>query len=92
MVRNYIQNQEREDRRLDQLNIFRQTPPQGGAWFSTALSGSQVFKPPALPEVMTCDPRTPPTYEVPSSVLTIRNLRNTSLTDVMDGVLATDPD
>ena len=41
--------------------------------------------------MISCDSRTPPTYEVPSSVLTIRNLRNTALTDVMDGVLPTDP-
>ena len=44
-----FQEQEKEDRRLDQLKMFDQAVNAGLAG-QTALSGSQI-KPPALPEV-----------------------------------------
>ena len=31
MIREYIRNQEQEDRRLDQMNLWREGPPSGGA-------------------------------------------------------------
>jgi len=48
-VRKYIQAQEKEDQRLDQLKMF-ESEGNAGVAGQTALSGSQI-KPPALPEV-----------------------------------------
>ena len=48
-IRRYIGEQEKEDKRLDQLTMFEETKSAGVAG-QTALSGSQI-KPPALPEV-----------------------------------------
>ena len=53
-IRAYIQGQEREDRRQEQLRLDRSSHPEGGpsgrvaATSKAALSGSQL-KPPALP-------------------------------------------
>src|SRR4029077_5366562 len=47
-IREYIRAQEKEDQRLDQLNMFKEEMPTKAG--TTALSGSQI-KPPALPEV-----------------------------------------
>ena len=48
-VRRYIQEQEKEDQRLDQLSLMPLWAANGTE--QTALSGSQSPKPPALPEV-----------------------------------------
>jgi hypothetical protein len=48
-IRHYIREQEKGDRRLDQLKLFEATEDAGVAG-QTALSGSQI-KPSALPEV-----------------------------------------
>ena len=50
VVRNYIQGQEREDRRVDQLKLLSYLPLGGPRFEPTALSGSPI-RPPALPEV-----------------------------------------
>jgi len=48
-IREYIRNQEKEDNRLDQLNLFKEPelPAESGL---TALGGSRYSNPPALPE------------------------------------------
>jgi hypothetical protein len=50
-IREYLQRQEQEDRRLDQMQMFDGPPPQA-APKQPALSGSHS-KPPALLEVLT---------------------------------------
>ena len=50
VVRRYIQQQETEDRRIDQLNCLKK-PPSGGSWFIIRFERFTYFKPPALPEV-----------------------------------------
>jgi len=52
VVRRYIIQQEAADRRVDQLQLFRQKPPLGGSWFIIRFERFTYFKPPALPEVV----------------------------------------
>jgi hypothetical protein len=52
-VREYIQKQEKEDKRIDQPKLFLLSALDE-SWFSTALSSSEAFKPPTLPVVHDC--------------------------------------
>jgi hypothetical protein len=53
-IREYIQKQQEEDKRLDQLSMFHEEPPpQGGARFANRFERFTLFKPPALPGYMT---------------------------------------
>jgi hypothetical protein len=54
-IREYIQKQEAEDQRLDQLEIFaRYRHRHVAVDLPTALSGSHFSRPPALVVVLTC--------------------------------------